>query len=132
MQQEILEGLPRADLSVAFVWMPMLWGDVKLAAEYAAREYRDARVRHFYDPNKRSGTLIGQQLGAHKDGAPVTAWDIYLFYQRGLVWESELPAPSEWMHQLGALDRAHQRQGEALARELRSSAERLTQQPAPA
>lgn len=118
MQTSIIEAYPEENISVSIVWIPVYGaGDTQLAAAKSAHSMRDPRVRHFYDPEERVGEAIAASLG----GEGQIAWDIYLFYEPGSVWEGELPAPIGWAHQLTVCewaDAAHQHCGERLPDEL--------------
>ena len=86
-------------------------------------QFKDPRIHHFYDPNKRSGAAIADCLG-YMDRV---AWDIYLFYTAGATWIETPPAPAAWMHQLSEtwLDREHYHKGDDLIRELSLAMQRL-------
>lgn len=85
-----------APLVVGIIWIPMLAEDTLSAARVMAAEIADRRVRHFYDAQRRAGKAIAKMLG----GAGETAWDTYLFYEDGEVWQSQPPTPTRWTHQL--------------------------------
>ena len=123
MQQVIVEEFPKADISVSVVWVNILKGDGIEAARRAAGDMRaDPRVRHFYDPANRSGQVVARSLGWKW----VTAWDIYLFYEKGAEWRAEPASPTHWMHQLSYLFwDAHLRTGDALVGDLRATMSEL-------
>ncbi|MGH9486725.1 MAG: hypothetical protein ACRD04_03950 [Terriglobales bacterium] len=85
----------------------------------AKRLAGDARVDQFYDPKDLTGAAIARALGASPGRS---AWDIYLFYPPGELWESTPPAPSAWMHQLGWLSWSHHHSGKDLSRHLHQAA----------
>ncbi len=98
----------------------MLEEDLLDAAEAAARAIVDSRVRHFFDAEKRAGKTVASTLG----GEGRIAWDIYLFYPKGSLWEDQPPVPRLWMHQLTRsvwANAAHQYRGVDLVRELDKS-----------
>ena len=104
----------------------MLQGDMELRAQESARIIDDPRVRHFHDPEKRSGKAIAQSLG----GKGKVAWDIYLFYAKGSEWVEDPPRPTDWMHQCssnGWADPAHFHFGDDLVEELHKTMKRLTE-----
>ena len=123
MQKVILEEFPTADISVNIVWVGVLKGDGIEAARRAAEDIAaDPRVRHFYDPTNRSGQAIARSLGWKW----ATAWDIYLFYEKGAEWQADPPPPTHWMHQLSYLFwDTHLRTGDALVGELRATMSKL-------
>lgn len=126
MRRAILDSYPHAAISVSIVWINMLRGDTEAAAKRSARSIDDPRIRHFYDPEKRAGKAIAQSFGAEDK----IAWDIYLFYDRGVQWVDGPPAPIDWMHQLRAsswADAARYHVGDRLAEKLRETMKRLTE-----
>lgn len=88
-----------------------------------AESIDDRRVRHFHDPKRRVGKLLGQSLGK----PDLIAWDIYLFYSAGTTWDQMPPQPTEWAHQLSDREVDHYHFGNDLEQELRKIAERLLQ-----
>ena len=76
----------------------MLHGDMEETARKSARIIEDPRVRHFHDPENRSGKAIAQSLG----GQGAVAWDVYLFFAEGSEWVEDPPPPTDWKHQLSA------------------------------
>jgi len=109
---------------VSIVWIDMLSDDAREAAGPSARIIDDPRVRHFHDPEKRSGKAIAASLGS--EGA--VAWDTYLFYASGSEWTDGPPTPIDWMHQLPGswADPARLRTGDDLPQELHKAMRRLT------
>jgi hypothetical protein len=99
--------------------------DTEVAAIRTAQTMRDQRVRHFFDPEKEVGKAIAHSLAG--DGQ--IAWDVYLFYRQGALWQQDPPQPVAWAHQLNVCewaDLAHQHCGEELVRELRRFMDNLT------
>jgi len=70
------------------------------AAKKALQSFKDKRIKHFYDPQQSSGKSISKGLPLNAE----IAWDIYLFYPRGVTWEGRIPQPSKWMHQMSDTD----------------------------
>ena len=124
VQKSIIEDFPNADISVSIVWIDMLPSDTELTAKRSARIIDDPRVRHFYDPGKRSGKAITQSLGWEGK----MAWDVYLFYTEGTEWVEDPPMPSDWLHQLNDswADRVHFHSGNDLVEELYKTMQKLT------
>ena len=102
----------------------MLPGDTEVTAKRSAGIISDPRVRHFYDPEKRSGKAIAQSLGWEGK----VAWDVYLFYAEGTEWVEDPPMPSDWLHQLNDswADRAHFHFSNDLVEELHKTMKKLT------
>jgi len=78
-----------ADIRGYIVWINMLPKDSLEAALPAIKYLNDNRIRHFYDPNQRSGKAVAMSVGW--DGK--IAWDIYLFYPPKVKWTNIPPAP---------------------------------------
>ncbi len=80
------------------MWLPMMPGDSREAAEAEAHDFVDRRVDHVWDPNRELADLFSRPLRLS-----ATAWDAYLLYAPGVTWEAEEPPePGFWMHQLPA------------------------------
>lgn len=90
---------PRLDgVHQIVVWIPMLDSDERPAAVEASAMFRAARVPQFWDGTRRLGEEVGRSVGA----PGWTAWDIYLFYDRGARWtDAGLPGPAAWLAQAG-------------------------------
>ena len=116
VQTSIINKFPAADICISIVWIKKLSGDSEQTAQTAAAMFKDHRVAHFYDSNKRSGKAIASRLGwtGH------VAWDIYLFYEAGVEWANTAPQPAYWMHQLkdSWADKTHFHTGDDLVNEL--------------
>jgi hypothetical protein len=109
----VLEGHPQAGLHAAIVWISMMDSDVLEAA----------RVANFFDPEQISGKAVAGSLGNPDE----VAWDMYLFYKPGALWQDEPPAPLAWMHQLSDswADPARLHLDEDLANELHKTMDNL-------
>lgn len=98
MQQTIVDEFPVEDLRVEIVWIDVLAADGAKAAHKASPLISpDRRVRHYHDPQQRSGDAIAASLGWDD-----LAWDIYLFYEPGVEWKEQPPKPRFFFHQLTA------------------------------
>lgn len=119
----IFEKYPAADISASIVWINMLPEDSLEAAAPSINVLNDKRGRHFYDPNQIAGREAAASVGC--DG--YVGWDIYLFYQPGILWHGSLPKPTFWMHQLKDewVDPEHYRTGKDLKGELSHSVKML-------
>ena len=125
MQQAVVRGALQPDISVGIVWINMLPFDNALTARLMARTMKAPCVRHFHDPGKQVGKIIAQSLGAPGK----VAWDIYLFYPKGIRWNDGPPPPAVWAHQLGTngwADPARYYRGDGLVEELGRAMEQLT------
>jgi len=118
--QQVLEELPPSTkVSASLVWVRVLSEDHEQAAQAAAEGLQSPLLHHFYDPEQRAARQMGAILG----GAGHFAWDVYLVFAAGTLWEDEPPLPAGWAHQLdhstwAPAERRHK--GEALINALRS------------
>jgi len=100
VQRSVLKSFPDADICVGIVWIKMNPKDDIAAAKKALQGFKVKRIKHFYDSQQSSGKSIAKDLPLNAE----VAWDIYLFYPKGIVWEDKIPKPSKWMHQMSDTD----------------------------
>ncbi len=92
----MFEEVNSASLRGLSVWLPMMSGDDPESARVASESYSDDRVEHRWDPERRLGARFAKRLGLKG-----VAWDVYLVYSAGVVWDDDdPPEPTLWMHQL--------------------------------
>jgi hypothetical protein len=96
VQQVLIEEHPPIDIAIIIIWIDMLAGDNEEAAHLSARIFQGKQVRQFHASNHLIGKIIAESLGANN----VTAWDTYLFYNRGSEGKEHMPIPLDWAHQL--------------------------------
>ncbi len=121
--QTLTESYTTADISVNIVWIPMVATDNEAAAQKMSGLFPDARVRQFWDAKRTCGTAFARDvfqgwarqafldlsdedrsratLYVHAD-APLEqwpAWDIVLFYDKGVEWRDHPPTPVHWVCQ---------------------------------
>ena len=125
MQKEIVEAYPKDELAVYVVWMPMIASDNEAAARKAATQYRDPRLRQYYDPARLAGIAFSRDvkpdqfrelLDGLSDDDPLAQhvrewfsrppeerpiWDAVYFFPAGIRWTGSPPKPSAWMKQVG-------------------------------
>jgi hypothetical protein len=96
-------SLPRTkEFRLYILWLPVLEADTPQAAERVQEGLpADDRLSHFWDHDLTlsrayHGVLqLGQRPRPHR-----IAWDIFLLYGAGVVWNGNPPMPEFWMHQL--------------------------------
>ena len=101
-----MSDFPDADVNVAIIWIQMPgFNDNPTTAGETAANLSDPRVRHFYDalPEHVAGKAFAKNRIAANRGP---AWDIYFFFEKGVVWDDDPPEPVAWMHQLSGGQRA--------------------------
>ncbi len=121
--RQVIAATP--DLQALVVWLPMLAGDTPATTEQAAARFAHPRLHSFADPQR----LVGRYLAGRLGGGDWIAWDCYLLYPPGVVWEHDLPLPDQWFHQLDncCVDPSHQQCGPRLLSALLDGAQRLAQ-----
>ena len=94
----IFEEFPTTNLKGFVVWLPMMPGDHRQLAGQEASAFEGIRVTHVWDEERELANLYAKTLNLS-----AVAWDVYLLYAPGIIWEgSEPPQPTFWMHQLPA------------------------------
>jgi len=107
-------------LATFVVGVPTLGAQLEHARR-AARLIQGSSVKFYWDPDGAVGTRVERTLAI-----PEYAWDVWLTYAPGPVWEGETPPPpAAWMHQLGGLQQGVRLDADALARDVRSRVEHI-------
>ncbi len=84
------------------VWSSQVGAKAKHVAG-GAKLMPDGRAIHYWDPEDR----VGAAFQRHIDGLRGAAWDVWMLFAPGVVWEGSVPpAPTWWEHQLSGLDEA--------------------------
>ena len=99
--QTILKSTENKDVVAYFVWLPIQGNDSKLDALERAIEFDDPRVRNYWD--EKGVTALAWQKRLELDSV---AWDVYFLFDRSVTWETEVPQPTFWMHQLRGIEKA--------------------------
>jgi hypothetical protein len=122
VQNDVLRTIDSRDLLVYAVWEPILKTDDARSSRKATTLLPDSRVRNYWTGTLDLGRLFQPAIGL--EGEP--AWDVYLVYPPGIVWEKgAAPRPAFFMHQLGGrLPDARRLDGPGLAAELRDGLDR--------
>ena len=80
------------------------------------KKFQDNRVVFYWD-SKGELTRSYSKVLQLADNKP--AWDVYLVFDRGAEWQTDVPVPDYWMHQLWGLSPERKLDGEKLATELK-------------
>ncbi len=109
---------------MGIVWIKMNSNDTIEVVQKAVKNFDDPRIEQFYDPLQKSGNIIAKNLPVKA----MIAWDIYLFYKNNDLWNDNIPAPVEWMHQMSDTDNdcAHLRCGDDLVKGLYDAMREMT------
>ena len=90
-----LEKIADARLKPFAIWVPKS-GSTAAAVPEAMKLVADPRVENFWDEDGAALKAFQPPLGLDQD-----AWDLYLIYLPGTVWEGAIPPkPVFFMHQL--------------------------------
>ncbi len=90
---------PDPRLRTYLVWVPMLMAR-ESHVQRGLRAVGNPGVAHYWDEHSALVRGYVKPLGL---GQP--AWDIYMIYRAGALWEGDQPpAPEFWMHQLPGAD----------------------------
>ena len=94
-----MEEVDIDNLTVYVVWSSQTGAKEKHVAG-GAELMQDERALHYWDPDMGVGEAFQDHIA--NLGAP--AWDVWMLFAPGVVWDEQLPpAPSWWEHQLGIL-----------------------------
>src|SRR5687768_14026424 len=74
----------------------MLAEDSQAAAVAAAIELGVTSGHQFFDSGLLASRAIAESIGASGE----LAWDMYIGYAAGSMWDKEPPTPVDWVHQL--------------------------------
>ena len=87
------------NLTVHVVWSSQVGAKEKHVAG-ATGLMEDARVTHYWDADR----VVGSAFQQHIDDLDSPAWDVWMLFAPGIVWEGDgPPAPTWWEHQLSGL-----------------------------
>jgi hypothetical protein len=99
MQALLLQNR-KPDLRAYFVWGPYLKSDTLEIARVNSDRFAIPDVSFFWTPTER---LARQLAFVLKLPADRLAWDVYLMYQKGVIWEKSFPEPTYWQRQLDVI-----------------------------
>ena len=96
VQKTVMEKMSDKDIRVIIVWTNMLKSDDKESAYYAASMFKDPSIVQFFDGDNRFGDMVARKINPKGE----KAWDIYMFYDKGVEWTNGIPRPFDYAHQL--------------------------------
>jgi hypothetical protein len=112
---QILEEIDDSRLRVYVVWEKILATDDEDSSIRAASLLTDDRAAHFWTASKTLGAAFQEPIGLTNE----PAWDVYLCYSPGVLFEGAPPAPNVFFHQLtGRLPEDKRLRGSSLVSEL--------------
>ena len=87
-------------LRAYFLWGPFLRGDSEAAARAVTAKYTAPNSVYFWTRSLSLGRELAEVLRMPHGKL---AWDVYLAYRKGTMWEERIPPPAYWQHQLEVL-----------------------------
>lgn len=97
MQDNVISKIDRQDFLAYAVWEPILKTDDERASRKAVTLFPGERVKNYWVHTRAVGELFRPAINL--EGEP--AWDVYLVYAPGILWEDDTPPePTFFMHQL--------------------------------
>lgn len=97
VQDSLLSRISDTNFVVYAVWEPILKTDNERAARKATKLFPDERVKDYWVGTSAVGRLFQSSIELTTE----PAWDVYLVYAPGIVWDKDTPPkPSFFMHQL--------------------------------
>ena len=98
VQETVLKYKAEKDINVIIVWTNMLKSDDKENAFKAASMFKDPSIVQYFDGENKFGDLVARRLSPKGE----KAWDIYMFFDKEDSWNTSVPRPFEYAHQLSA------------------------------
>lgn len=89
-----------ADVRAYFVWGPFLKADTEETARQSMERVAAPNSVHFWMTSQKLSWDAASEL---KFPLGRNAWDVYLLYQREIMWDRTFPLPSYWQQPLDLL-----------------------------
>jgi hypothetical protein len=98
--QTLLFQNRNTDVRAYFVWGPYLKSDTVDLARVDTEKFQAPNSVYLWIPTTQLAEQLASVLGLP---AGHTAWDVYLMYGKGVLWDKRIPAPDYWQHQIGVI-----------------------------
>jgi hypothetical protein len=98
--QQVMNYYSDKPLHLFVIWLPAISTDSRDEAVEKSNQFQEDRVSYYWDAEKLTGNAIGSVLELG-----MSAWDVYLLYPSNQNWNTTLPSPIFWMHQLQGLEK---------------------------
>jgi hypothetical protein len=98
--QQVMNYFSDKPLHLFVIWLPAISTDSRDDAVERSNQFLEDRVSYYWDAQKLSGKSVGSVLELG-----MSAWDVYLLYPSSQNWNTDLPPPIFWMHQLQGLEK---------------------------
>lgn len=84
------------NLRAYWVWGPFLTNDTAETARENVRRYSAPNSVHYWTPTSKYAQDLAHVL---RMPAGRLAWDVYLLFKSGVIWDVDPPKPTYWQHQ---------------------------------
>jgi hypothetical protein len=98
--QQVMNYFSDKKLHLFVIWLPAISTDSRDDALERSSQFTDNRVSYYWDAEKLTGKSVGSVLELG-----MSAWDVYLLYTSNQKWNTEIPSPLFWMHQLQGIEK---------------------------
>ena len=83
-----------------YLWGPFSGTDGVDAADAGAQRYAAPNAVHFWTSTRLLAEQLAEILRLPRGRA---AWDVFLLYNRGVIWDQQIPSPDYWQQDLDLL-----------------------------
>jgi len=98
--QQVVNYFSDKPIHLFVVWLPAISSDTRNDALERSNQFPDNHVSYYWDAEKLTGKSAGSVLELG-----MSAWDVYLLYPSNQNWNTDLPSPIFWMHQLQGIEK---------------------------
>lgn len=98
--QQVMNYFSDKPIYMFVIWLPAISTDSRSDALERSNQFPEDRVSYYWDAEKLTGKSVGSVLELG-----MSAWDIYLLYPSNQNWNTDLPSPIFWMHQLQGIEK---------------------------
>jgi len=89
-----------SEIRAYILWGRYLGTDDEEKARAISRNYAAPNSAHFWMPKPEISEGLAGVLRIARGRVP---YDVYLLYPKGVLWETQIPAPAYWQQQMGVL-----------------------------
>jgi hypothetical protein len=98
--QMMLRDHRDSSLRSYFLWGSYIRSDNETAARENSERFVAPNAVHYWTPTPKLAEDLSNIL---RLPAGKLAWDVFLLYSKGALWDDRVPAPQYWQHQLEVL-----------------------------
>ncbi len=98
--QQVMNSFPDKRLHLFVIWLPSISTDRRNDALERSNQFPEDRVSYYWDSEKLTGKSWDSVLELG-----MSVWDVYLLYGLNQNWNTEIPTPMFWTHQLQGIEK---------------------------